>query len=456
MIGSNHIRFVFALIFLTFSCEKIQLVEASDQITTESTWEEKQVQLEQEGFRSEQKYRHPSLSEEAYQGAINAVKKTYQLTDIAFTPLKPIANNIGTYLADSTYTGMIYSSVKEIGTYVGSNISFHTFMTAIHNPRSKIYTDWINRSPYHGTNCRAYYGTVCSGLVSYALGLMPILGSYDFPVSDEMEELDINDPDIFHLADVLWRKGHVAIITDVIRDSKDRVVLLEVSESVPYGCRKYTFARSSIPALVGNRYKKLLRYSHLEVNTDYTPVPEFVSVLDESPVPFTFNEDICLDKGDRSCYFVGETVTLNLLSSCDSLEVYKDGILDSTFFPKVEDIRLTGLDYGVYQARVFQGERASDYTTWLMVDRTVIPSVSEMRVYFGSENATPVSLFFCSRTGGRSFTVAETICRKLTEEEITNGYMIIPPGQVKESNSYFMITFATEFGNISTTPIEWK
>ena len=107
MTGSNHIRFVFAFIFLAFSCEKIQLVEASDQTTTESTWEEQQAQLEQEGFRSEQQYRHPSLSEETYQGAINAVKKIYQLTDIAFTPLKPIANNIGTYLADSTYPGMI-------------------------------------------------------------------------------------------------------------------------------------------------------------------------------------------------------------------------------------------------------------------------------------------------------------------------------------------------------------
>lgn len=418
--------------------------------------EEKQVLLAKDGNRSEQQFRHPSISEEVYQGAINAVKKTYQLTDISFTPLKPIANNIGTYHSDSTYTGMIYSSVKEIGTYVGSNTSFHTFMTAIHNPRSKLYTDWINRAPYHGTNCRAYYGTVCSALVSYALGLMPILGSKDFPVFDEMEELDISDTDVFHLADVLWRKGHVAIITDVIRDREDRVVLLEVSESVPSGCRKYTIARSSIPTLVGNRYKKLLRYSRLESNTDYTPAPEFVNVLDESPVSFTFNDDICVDKGDRSCYFVGETVTLNLLSSCDSLKVYKDGILQSTFFPKVEDIKLTGLDYGVYQACVFQGERTSDYTTWLMVDRTVIPSTSEMRVYFGSENATPISVFFCSKAGGRSYTVAETICRKCSDEDIANGYMIIPPEQVKESNPYFTITFATEFGNISTTPIEWK
>jgi hypothetical protein len=453
LIKSAHIRFVFVLFLFALSCEKIPLVEAD---AFNLAGEDKQVLLKQEGVRSEQQYRHPSLSEEAYQGALNAVKKTYQLTDIAFTPLKPIANNIGTYLADSTYTGMIYSSVKEIGTYVGSNTSFHTFMTAIHNPRSKIYTDWINRKPYHGTNCRAYYGTVCSGLVSYALGLMPILGSYDFPVFDEMEELDITDTDVFHLADVLWRTGHVAIITDVIRDSKDRVVLLEVSESISSGCRKYTVKRGSIPGSIGNRYKKLLRYTHLEDNTAYIPAPEFVSVLDENPVPFVYNDDICTEKGDRSCYFVGETVTLNLLSPGDSVQVYKDGVLYSSIPVEAENIRLSDLDFGVYQARIFQGERNSDYTTWMMVDKTVVPSVDEMKVYFGSENSTPVSLLFCNKAGGRGYTVNESICRRFSEEEIVNGYMTIPSERMKEDLPYFTITFATEFGNIATTPIEWK
>ena len=109
-------------------------------------------------------------------GSLNAVKKARQMTDISFTPLKPIEANHRTYKSGKKYTGLIYSSVKEIGTYVGPNITFHTFMTAIHNPRSKIYTEKINELPYHGTNCKAYYGTVCSGLVSYALGIQ--YGSY--------------------------------------------------------------------------------------------------------------------------------------------------------------------------------------------------------------------------------------------------------------------------------------
>ena len=215
-----HFRVIVVSFFLFFSCEKISLVEASDP-SSDRTWEEKQTQLEEDGLRSEQRFRHPSVGEEQYMGAINAVKKAYQLTDIAFTPLLPIAYNTGIYQPEYTYKGMIYSSVKEIGTYVGSNISFHTFMTAIHNPRSRIYTERIDQSPYNGTNCRSYYGTVCSDLVSYALGITPIYRSYDFVASDEMEELDFSDHNAFHLADVLWTDGHVALITDVVRDSDD-------------------------------------------------------------------------------------------------------------------------------------------------------------------------------------------------------------------------------------------
>ena len=138
MIKLPHIKFVFALFFLAISCEKVPLVEA---VASNLTWEQEQVQLVEEGFRSEQRFCPPSMSEEQFLGAINAVKKAYQMTDITFTPLQSIAYNIGTYQANVTYKGMIYSSVKELGTFVGPNVSFHTFMTAIHNPRSRIYTD---------------------------------------------------------------------------------------------------------------------------------------------------------------------------------------------------------------------------------------------------------------------------------------------------------------------------
>lgn len=429
------------------------LIEAE---ASELTWKEEQVQIEEYGYHSEQRYRHPSMSEEQYQGAINAVKKAYQLTNIAFTPLQPIAYNVGIYQPNTTYSGMIYSSVKEIGTYVGSNVSFHTFMTAIHNPRSKIYTDRLDKNPFHGTNCCSYYGVVCSSLVSYALGLCPIHTSYDFVASEEMEEIDYYDIDSYHIADVLWKSGHVALITNIIRDKKDDVVSLEISEAVQSGCRRYSVDKSLFLKSVAPSFEKVLRYKYLDTNIYYMPASEFVTVFDENSVPFEFNEYICVDKGDKSCYFAGEDIVLNLSSPEGFVEIYKDDVLHSKVEVDSVDLRLTDLDFGSYQARIIKGDFYSDFTSWIVVDKTIVSSVTEKKIYFKSQNSKPLSIFFCNKSGGRGYSFSEIICLSFTDEEITAGCIELAPDKMRSNRPFFIVTFSTEFGNISTTPIKWE
>ena len=58
------------------------------------------------------------------QGKLNAIKKAYQMTEFTFTPVADIWNNIDFYYPNVEYKGLIYSSVKEIGTYIGTNVSF--------------------------------------------------------------------------------------------------------------------------------------------------------------------------------------------------------------------------------------------------------------------------------------------------------------------------------------------
>ena len=228
-------------------------------------------------------------------GMNNAVKKAYQMTDIRFSPLNPIKYNRGEYLPDTSVKGLIYSSVKEIGTYVGNNVSFHTFMTAIHNPRSKIYTDQIDQPPYHGINCKAYYGTVCSDLVSYALGLWPTFNTYDFPRSDLMQRVDFSSIDNLQVADVLWKSGHVAIITAIKHDADGNVSAIEVSEAIQTRCWRHDVSKSQFPIFMQSSFTDIFRYKELYKNTSYTPCPEFVAVMDEEPIPFTYNDDLCVD-----------------------------------------------------------------------------------------------------------------------------------------------------------------
>ena len=71
-------------------------------------------------------------------GASNAVKKAYQMADIVFFPKTDFSANSRQYSAGKRYKGLVYSSVKEINTYIGTDVSFHTFMTAVNNPKSKL------------------------------------------------------------------------------------------------------------------------------------------------------------------------------------------------------------------------------------------------------------------------------------------------------------------------------
>lgn len=390
-------------------------------------------------------------------GVMNAVKKAYQLTDIVFTPLQLIEANSKKYVAGNTYQGVIYSSVKEIGTYVGSNVSFHTFMTAIHNPRSKIYTERINEAPYHGVGGRAYYGTVCSGLVSYALGLD--YGSYDFPVSELMEEVDYSNIDNIRVADVLWVKGHVAIITDVVRDEDGHVKNVEISEAVQAGCRRYSTSRDNFIKLMSKSFESIHRYKEIEKNTEYTPAPDFVAVMDEVPVPFIYNDDLCADKGDKACYLENEDVIINIMRDYVYLEVYKGDELylrvDST---SGNDVVLHNLSYGDYRARICYGETntmMSDFTRWKVVNIELIPDRANNRLYFNSANAMPYKINFASLNGGRTYPHTQLFSRILTEEDRVRGFLDIPQNLTKEKYPYIHFCFSTEYGKIENMPINW-
>ena len=388
-------------------------------------------------------------------GMNNAVKKAYQMTDISYSPLNPIKYNRGEYPPDKTVKGLIYSSVKEIGTYVGNNVSFHTFMTAIHNPRSKIYTDQIDRPPYHGINCKAYYGTVCSDLVSYALGLWPTFYSHDFPTSDMMQRVDFSSIDNLQVADVLWKSGHVGIITAIKHDTDGNVSAIEVSEAIQTRCWRHDVPKSQFPLFMQTSFTDIFRYKELYKNTSYKPCPEFVAVMDEEPIPFTYNDDLCVDKGDRSCYKIGETVTVNIMHEYDYLEVYKDNELYCSITDKVNDINLENLPYGDYKACISSNGLMSDFTCWKVVDIQIKTDRKNGCVYFSSKNAKPESVSFSNIAGSRRNPATKLYNHLFTLEELAAGCANIPKNKTKSDYPYLKILFSTDYGVIQSELINW-
>ena len=404
-------------------------------------------------------FSHPMSREDSI-GAWNAVKKAHQMTDLPIYPVSTLYAH-KTYQSGMEEKGLIYSSTKEINTSVGQDISFHTFMTALHNPRSLLYTERIDRPPYHGINCRAYYGTVCSGLVTYALGFKITQRSADIPVADYMELVKNQDATGVRVADVLWKKGHVMLVTAVERETKGGIGKIEYCESVGNGCRRCVLEDGmAFNQMLKKRNLKIYRYKYLFKNTSYVPINEFVAVEGETKIPFIYNEDICTSKGDKACFLNGEKVVLNVAKGYKMVEIYKNKTLFKTIkIGKVFDISISDLPYGDYQARVVNGNKKSDYVRWKVIDVNVKIDRNNNRIYFSSANATPVYFEFSNISGNRPTNKNRLYAAEFNSDDIKKGYVTVKapkkPEKKGEGYTYVKVHFGCDYGMVINSLVNW-
>lgn len=394
-------------------------------------------------------------------GAQCAVKKAYQMTDVEFVPLDTlIANTKRTYLPGENYKGLIYSFTSKTSCFVGYDVSFHTFLTAIHNPRSVLYTESITKRPCHGKTVAAYYGTFCSALVSYALGFSAYRRTYEFPSSDDMFLIEDQSATGVQLADVMWRSGHVAIVTGIKRNSKtDAVVSVEFCEAIDNGCRRVVKSAKEFNQRFSGGQWKIFRYKDLEKNT-YTPETEFVAVDDEQLTPFKYNDALCPNKGDKSCYITGDSVVLNILGKgFDNATIYKDSKKYNTVAINGDsDIVLKDLPYGNYKAMLERKGEKTDFVYWKVVDVRVDTNKKDDIITFQSYNAAPMYLEFCTITGFRP----EWAWYAFNEDDVSKGFVKIsdlPLSDIlkeQEEALYARVHFDCDYGRVMNNPILWK
>lgn len=197
------------------------------------------------------------------QGVLNAIKRARQMTDIEWTPAVdlPRACSLGgaysrvgaiafenVFKAGVTYRGIPYSRSDinaEAWGYdtmtVGLDVPFSAFVTAAASPDSVI----AEESEYQtggGSPRSVYFGTICSGLVCYALGIDHLYLTADMPSIPGMARVgalisngvrfNINT---IRLGDLLLKTGfHVSMVTDIIMDG-GAVTAVEVSEATTGG-----------------------------------------------------------------------------------------------------------------------------------------------------------------------------------------------------------------------------
>ena len=219
-------------------------------------------------------------------GVENALKRARQMLDIEWMPVERFPSGVTSSEPEGTpakrrdynlfpwrpQTGMAYSSVRRNEKYVGYNVSLETFMTALYNPKSVLYT----RS-HHGDpeifNMLSYYGIVCSCFGSYVCG---------FPYRTSGERI-IDDPDVteiptdrlenLELCDLVIKRGkHVTVITDIQRDVEGKVHLITVSESVLPLCVSQTYTAEVFRRLWLDNGYHAYRYAGVH-NQTYEPSP---------------------------------------------------------------------------------------------------------------------------------------------------------------------------------------
>lgn len=387
-------------------------------------------------------------------GVLNTLKRAKQISQLQWVPLKNVPYNLGEYVPGKLVFGAPYSSVKEIGTYIGIDVTFHTFMTAVYNPRSVLYTERLNKPPYNGVNCATYYGTVCSAAVMYALGLSIPYSTSIFIKHHLFYKAEEQIPEAIKLCDLIWSKGHVVMVSGILRDNLGKIIAVFFLESGHTGTFIHKESFDKFLKRWHSEPHVIYKYKNLAQNT-YIPTP-YVRLDDKLTSVIKYNDEICVNKGDKSCYRVGEKVIINILDlSYTHIELYKDDALFSVTPITDIDAVYNNLDYGLYKTRLLRkvsNRRItySDFTFFEVIDtNTSIELKDEILVSFSSNNAKPHYASLCDIHGH----VAKY--HEFISEEILEGYVKIPKLNISKPY-YCKVFFVGDYGRISSKPIEVK
>ena len=403
---------------------------------------------------------------------------------IKWTPLGNVPNNQSGYSANVEVTGIPYSSVQGIDKYIGQDVSIHTFMTAVNNPYSLLYTENINAQTstsawgktYYGTNCASYYGVVCSSFASYCSGLSLRWVTVEFSWMNKyypkVVKIYNQSSQGVRLGDIYMMPDHGRVITAIKRNQQGAVTNIKMTEALQQGMTETSLmTAASFDTKLKSEHAIIYRSTELYRSTYEDN--EYVNVGDDLSVSYnqvSYNDDICTFAGDKACFREGDIIAIdyNLKSvgSWTSMELYKnDTLLDTITLDTEEhyvDLTSMELGYGQYKARLTDGSNYSNYTYFEIIETNVSydnsKSSSNLKVIFSSSNGKPVSAMVCILAGNMRAHY------ELTDTDISNGYATIdvpklnrqqnPEHPITEGTDYYLkVYFKGSYGRVTNEPI---
>lgn len=302
------------------------------------------------------------------EGMLNVVKRARQFTDIKWTPAADIprasilANDKASgnhevfedvFLAGVEYTGIPYSeTTAPTSRYGYSNMmvglggcGLDTFVSSVENNNTVVHKESAYSSSGNGAGC--YFGSICSGLVSYAYGFSSLVRVNSFPSTAGMTSLGSlasYSPKSIKLGDMLYLYNvHVALITDIIYANNGDVLFIEISETTKGGVGNWTKAKNNNGGgQVGGISRRvalpldsfldffsgysLYRYANI-ASVTYEP-SAYVNVGNELK-QLVYHDMPCIPyMGNGFKYKVGYIYNSDVICDCEGythLKVFKDG-----------------------------------------------------------------------------------------------------------------------------------
>lgn len=282
-------------------------------------------------------------------------KRANQMKSITWKALYKIPQcgsyNTNYFKAGTVNRGVPYSEAAEFSKYVGWNVSFTTFLTALQNKRSVMYTENIspeNRRSYYniaynGLNnlTSSYYGTVCTGFTTYLIGLNNTIVSTNWPSIPGMNVIALGrhntgqemmigssfstaEPatpaelvDILQPMDIVWNNGHCWTISDIYVDKETGDKYPQVSEETQprtsgtfysvtsFGNRLNNLINTAGDGYNGYKEWKIYRYTNWSTLTseykfDIDTEKRIINTtsFNYSPAVVKIDPEICTYEGD--------------------------------------------------------------------------------------------------------------------------------------------------------------
>lgn len=242
--------------------------------------------------------------------------------------------------------GVGYSANLEYSKAVGMEVGLKTYLTAIADKYSLVYTEKLNSntSDYNisytirsNESAVNYYGIVCSSLVGYALN-MKMFYRADFYKDAKVPNTSLVNNATgqnVKVGDLVWNDGHISVISEIFDDEQGNrkfIVWSEQTKPSPYICAitpeefdnrlahyNYGQPNSEIQVLRFNNWEQVdtpynfAEDAEIDINDFYTQSPIYEPL-----------EDVQSFAGDYAVFTIGTPLffTVNISKGYTKMEIF--------------------------------------------------------------------------------------------------------------------------------------